>query len=109
ANVEFEALVASFRAQSPELDVHHAYIELAQPSVAQALDTLGQAGAAEVVVLPLFLFAAGHVKNDIPLALDAARKAHPRTRFRAARALGVDPRLAELLHRRVQEHIDDHQ
>lgn len=52
-------------------------------------------------MLPLFLFAAGHVKNDLPLALAEARRAFPATRFSAARALGVDPGLVDLAYARV--------
>src|SRR5258708_29560213 len=40
------------------------------PALSDALAQLGAAHAEEVVVVPLFLFAAGHVKNDIPLAQD---------------------------------------
>jgi sirohydrochlorin ferrochelatase/(2Fe-2S) ferredoxin len=72
------------------------YVELAQPLVADALTAAGAAHGT-VVALPLFLFAAGHVKNDLPLALDAARAHHPHARFSAARALGVHPSLAELI------------
>jgi len=101
ANLELESLVDEYRASHPQVEVAHAYIELAAPSLSEALAQLGAAHAEEVVVVPLFLFAAGHVKNDIPLALDAARRAHPQTQFLAARSLGVDPRLAALLHARA--------
>jgi sirohydrochlorin ferrochelatase/(2Fe-2S) ferredoxin len=104
ANADFEAFVAAYRARSGRR-VTHAYVELARPGVAEALDEAA-AHAAEVVALPLFLFAAGHVKNDLPLALAAARTRHPHTRFCAARPLGVDPRLAALLDRRVAPLVD---
>ena len=41
------------------------------------------------MLLPLFLLAAGHLKDDVPAALAAARGASPRVRFDAARALEV--------------------
>ena len=85
ANVELEALVAAWAAARPERDVTVGYVELAQPPLADALAAAG-ARHAEVVALPLFLFAAGHVKNDLPLALDA--RAQPRP----ARALPRRPR-----------------
>src|SRR5581483_2591001 len=132
ANAEFEALVAAYRAARPDLDVAHGYVELAQPSLEAALESLAarasldgsangdgavsgdaasdggvsgdRAGARRVVAVPLFLFAAGHVKNDLPLALDHARRRFPRVAFTAARALGVDPRLQSLLAARIAEH-----
>jgi sirohydrochlorin cobaltochelatase len=70
------------------------FVELAQPTVADALAAAARTHV-EVVALPLFLFTAGHVKNDLPLALEAARAQFPATTFRCARALGVQPALAE--------------
>jgi sirohydrochlorin ferrochelatase/(2Fe-2S) ferredoxin len=75
-------------------------VELATPSLDAALLQLGRR-VDGVVALPLFLFAAGHVKNDLPLALSRARAQLPEVRFGAARPLGVHPRLAALLSERV--------
>jgi sirohydrochlorin ferrochelatase len=95
ANEEFEACVEAFRRRHPELDVGRAYVELAEPLLGEGLARL--AGRAErVVVLPLFLFAAGHVKEDVPRALGAARTASPSVRFEAARALGVHRAMVEI-------------
>ena len=92
ANAEFESVVAAYRASRPDVDVTHGYVELARPSLAMALRELAQR-ADFIVVLPLFLFAAGHVKNDIPLALSQARQNFPDVRFTVTNALGVDPNL----------------
>lgn len=102
ANQEFEQLVARYQTRRPELELRHGYVELAQPSLADALADL-PAETVEAVLLPLFLFAAGHVKNDIPLALATARRRRPDVRFSAARALGVHAALAELAVERAEE------
>ncbi len=95
ANQEFELLVSRFRARRPDLDVAHAYIELASPLLRHGLAQVA-ARADRVVVVPLFLFAAGHVKDDVPRALAAARLAFPSVRFEAARPLGVHRAMVEL-------------
>lgn len=95
ANQEFEQLVAQYQTRRPDLDLRYGYVELAQPPLAEALAGIPPGGAG-VTLLPLFLFAAGHVKNDVPLALAAARRQHPRVQFHATRALGVHPALVEL-------------
>jgi sirohydrochlorin ferrochelatase/(2Fe-2S) ferredoxin len=95
ANAELERCVADYRARHPELDVAYGYVELAQPTLDDALRALGER-CARVVVLPLFLFASGHVKNDLPLALERVRALCPATRFIAAPALGVHPNLVAL-------------
>jgi sirohydrochlorin cobaltochelatase len=105
ANVEFERVVAAYRERRPELRVAHGYVELAQPPLRQALSLLC-AEVEQVLVLPLFLFAAGHVKNDIPLALEQARRDHPRTRLTASPALGVHAGLVELAYERLRPAIE---
>jgi sirohydrochlorin ferrochelatase/(2Fe-2S) ferredoxin len=101
ANAEFEALVAAYRAMHPDREVAHGYVELAEPPLPVALQALARR-CDHVVVLPLFLFAAGHVKNDLPLALHQARRDFPRVRFTAARSLGVHTSLVELALERVR-------
>lgn len=105
ANSDFEALVDAYRAAHPELDIAHGYVELAEPPLATALQQLAHR-CDHVVVVPLFLFAAGHVKNDLPLALHQARRELPHVRFTAARSLGVHLGLVELALERVRAAVD---
>jgi sirohydrochlorin cobaltochelatase len=73
ANLAFERWVAGYRALTRhEVDVALAYVELASPSLEDTLLGLGERYR-RVAVVPAVLFAAGHIKNDVPLALDAAR------------------------------------
>jgi len=101
ANGEFEAVVAAYRSARGQFEVAHGYVELAQPPMRAALVDLARRSD-RIVLLPLFLFAAGHVKNDLPLALAEARRSFPDVRFEAARAFGVHPSLVALLSHRVQ-------
>jgi sirohydrochlorin cobaltochelatase len=106
ATVEHEALVEAYRATRPQLEVATAYIELAEPLLQQALERAASRSS-RVVVVPLFLFAAGHVKNDVPLALDAARARFPGVTFAAAPPLGVHPGLVELAWERAAPFVPD--
>lgn len=105
ANAEFESVVAAYRAARLDVDVTHGYVELARPSLSTALRDLAQR-TDSVVVLPLFLFAAGHVKNDIPLALSQARQDFPTVSFTVANALGVHPNLVELTFERARTALE---
>jgi sirohydrochlorin cobaltochelatase len=100
ANAHFEELVERFRARHPDLDVSYGYVEIASPSLDQALVASASRNA-NVVAAPLFLFGAGHLKNDIPLALAAARSRYPQVVFAAARELGVHTSLVELAFERA--------
>ena len=83
-----------------------AYVELAQPLVPAALEALAP-DTRRIVVVPLFLFAAGHVKNDLPLAVDAARARFPATELLVAPCLGVHPSLISLAWDRVAPAIPE--
>lgn len=96
ANAEQEALVGAWAATRPELDISLGYLELAKPTLEDAL-TAAAGRSSRVVVLPLFFFLAGHAKTDLPLALTHARARHPAVHFAAARPLGVHPLLVELV------------
>jgi sirohydrochlorin ferrochelatase/(2Fe-2S) ferredoxin len=104
-NAELEAMVAAYRTARPSLDIAHGYVELATPALGPALRALAER-VDHVVALPLFLFTAGHTKNDLPLALAEARRARPGVRFTAARALGVEPGLVELAFTRARPALD---
>ncbi|HSM94241.1 MAG TPA: sirohydrochlorin chelatase [Anaeromyxobacteraceae bacterium] len=104
ANAQFEALVARFRARRPDLDVGHAYIELAAPLLADGLAALARRSD-RVTVLPLFLFAAGHVKEDVPEAIEEARRRFPSVRFETAAELGVDPAMVAIALDRAGEAV----
>jgi sirohydrochlorin ferrochelatase len=95
SNAQFEALVRRFRERRPDLEVGHAYIELCDPLLADGLATLARRSD-RVTVLPLFLFAAGHVKGDVPEAIEEASRAFPAVAFDVAAELGVDPAMISI-------------
>jgi sirohydrochlorin ferrochelatase/(2Fe-2S) ferredoxin len=105
ANAELEAMVEAYRAGRAPLEVAHGYVELATPMLGPALCALADR-VDHVIALPLFLFMAGHAKNDIPLALAEARRERPGVRFTAARALGVHPSLVELAFARARPALE---
>jgi sirohydrochlorin cobaltochelatase len=101
ANREFRHWVGSYRKRHPGREVFPAFLELAGPSLPEALETMAP-GFDVILVLPFFLFAAKHVKRHIPQILRAFRKKHPGVKVRLARPLGCDPRLGVLLDERLK-------
>jgi sirohydrochlorin ferrochelatase len=83
-----ESLAEAVRRRRAGLDVRTAYVEIAAPSVEDALAAL----AGPVVVLPLLLASGYHDKVDIPRSLRAVRPDGM-----LGRVLGPDPLLAEAL------------
>ena len=73
-----------------------AFLELAEPSIPDAIAGLAHS-TSRLTLVPLSLFAAGHVKNDLPLAVQRARSEHPDVRLHAGAHLGIHPAILDLL------------
>lgn len=71
---EFLETVRDVASQSPDLAVEAGFLELCSPGIEEGLEKLARRGVRRVVAAPLMLFAAGHVKRDIPLAIDQAAR-----------------------------------
>lgn len=78
-------------------EVLHAYLELAEPSIPEAIDASITAGATEVTVVPYFLSAGRHVSEDIPAIVSAKQAEYPDHSIRIAPYLGTAAELPELL------------
>ena len=62
----------------PALFVEVAWMEFAEPTLEQAIETLkARKAPTQVVIHPVFISAGGHVSHDIPALVSAARAAHP--------------------------------
>jgi cobalt/nickel transport system ATP-binding protein len=104
---EFWALAEMIRAAAGGLLAGFGFIELASPSVDEAIDDLVARGASEIVSVPLVLLAAGHLKNDGPAAMARARQRHPHVRFSLARDLGIEPYVLEIATDRIRDAAGD--
>ena len=84
----FEAVAARVRAQRPGVPVRLAFLEFMTPTLPEAGAQLATLGCTELQVLPMFLGAGGHVRQDLPLLIAAVREAHPGLSVRLAPAVG---------------------
>ena len=103
---EFTRFVGQVRARTrgriPAVD--GGFIELARPSVADAVARLaahGTGGSRRIVAVPLVLTAAGHGKGDIPAALARELVRHPGLSYRYGRPLGPHPVLQDIVAARI--------
>lgn len=76
--------------------VDAAFLELAEPAIDEAIATLAPS-VSTLTVVQLSLFAASHVKNDVPLAVQRARVEHPGLTINNGAHLGIHPSIVELL------------
>lgn len=99
---EFGALVRAIAARLPDLPVESGFLEFATPVIREGLDRLIARGVDDVLAVPGMLFAAGHVKNDVPSVLNDYAAQTPGVRVRFGRELGVDPKLLHAAAERIE-------
>lgn len=102
-NDEFLAFCEAVRPHLGPERVETCFIELAEPLVPESLDRCVALGAHRVVVLPVILLAAGHVKVELPHELDEAKARHPGVEFLYGRHIGLDPLVLEVMNQRLAE------
>ncbi len=69
AITEFQELTKLIQKRYPNILVEYGFLEFAKPSLIDALENLRVHSIKKVIAIPAMLFAAGHVKNDIPSLL----------------------------------------
>ncbi len=89
--------------QRPEILVLAAHMEIAPPSIEEALQQCVTQGAQRVTVVPYFLAPGRHITEDIPALVQAAAAEHPQTEVQLAPPLGVHTKLAEVILERLEE------
>jgi sirohydrochlorin cobaltochelatase len=102
AIVEFEALAAGMRARLPDLPVETGYLEFARPMIRDGLAALAASGATRILAVPGMLFAASHVKNDLPWEINSFAAANPALELRFGRELAIEPKLLAAAAERIE-------
>jgi len=93
----FAAVAARVRAALPGCSVALAFLELMEPTLADAAAELVAAGATRIDVVPLFLGTGGHLRSDLPRLVDALRAMHPAVEVRLHAAIGEHAAVVEAM------------
>ncbi|NOT86252.1 MAG: sirohydrochlorin chelatase [Methylococcaceae bacterium] len=101
-NDEIQAFQQQWQAQHPDWRIELCYIELADVLLAEGLRRAAE-NATQVVVIPLILSAAGHVKAEIPEFIETAREQFPQVQFSYAPHLGANMEVLKVLQRSLKK------
>jgi len=102
SNKYFETFVEHFHQRIPEQKICIGYVELAEPKLKDALEKAASK-ANEIIVLPLFLLTAGHIKHDVLDTVSEVHQNFPSVKFTVASALGLHTNMVKLVHKRLKE------
>ena len=90
---EFQALAHHLAHRLPQYEVDSGFLEFATPIIRTGLDALKAKGVSRILAVPGMLFAAGHVKNDIPSELNAFAAEFPELDVQYGRDLAIEPKV----------------
>ena len=80
-----------------------AYLELMRPALPEALDALAQEGATAIRVVPVFLGAGGHVKEDLPRLVQETLARHPQLRVTIDMPIGEQDAVLQAIAAAIRE------
>ena len=95
-NVEIEQFAAEWRKRREGDRIEVCFIEFADVLLDEGLSRAAE-GSKRVIVVPLILGAAGHVKMEIPHHIAHAREHHPEVTFIMAKHLGAGTKVLNAL------------
>jgi len=102
---EFEEAASALRARVAGMetgsDFATGYLEFARPTIGEGLAALTARGARRILAIPGMLFAASHVKNDLPWEMNSFIADNPGIDVRLGRDLGIEPKLLEAAAARI--------
>jgi sirohydrochlorin ferrochelatase len=101
ANRMLDELAAQVQRRTTD-SVYPAHMELAEPSISQAVDAAAAAGAEFIFIFPCFLAPGRHSREDIPRMCAEAAAKHPGLAWHCSGPIGLDKMLAQLIVHRVR-------
>jgi len=84
-------------ARSPGTPVEVAFLDIMQPDLPTAAETLVAAGCSGIGVVPIFLGQGGHVRRDLAALVAAVQERHPGLVVRCASAVGENDGVLDAL------------
>jgi sirohydrochlorin cobaltochelatase len=98
---EFELVAAGLKARLPDVAIETGYLEFARPIIREGLEKLAARGVGRILALPGMLFAASHVKNDLPWEVNSFAADYPGIELRFSRELAIEPKLLKAAAERI--------
>lgn len=89
----FQLLREEIERQQPGVPVELGFLELMAPNLPDAIGRLAAAGVKEVTVVPVFISAGSHVREDLPRLIAEAEQHYPELRISVVPALGEAPEM----------------
>lgn len=98
--ITFVEMCKNLRSESIQ---EYCYLELAEPTIPQAIAKCVAKGATKIRAIPILLLTATHAKIDIPKQLEEGLKPFPAIVCEFGKPMGIHPKIIEVLHERIKQ------
>ena len=78
-------------------NIEACFLEIAEPSIPDGIESCVQKGATEILIMPYFLAAGRHVLEDIPSILEEEKIKYPDILIRSLPYFGSSPVIVDIL------------
>jgi sirohydrochlorin ferrochelatase len=102
ANRSVHELARQVQALGRHAYVRAAFLDVAQPSLEEAIAEAVGAGMRRVIVLPFFLTMGIHLRRDLPARIAPLEQKHPELDIEVGESLEGHPLMAEIILSRIQ-------
>ncbi len=102
-NQEFLDFIEEIRRQKPKEHFEACFLELTTPTIRDGFAACVQQDVQRIIVIPVILLAASHVKLEIPDFIDEARRQYPHLEIVYGRNIGLHEQMIDLLEDRFYE------
>lgn len=92
-----EAVARLIGEQRPDVAVACAYLELTEPDLPSVVQLWATEGIQRISVMPMFLGAGRHAREDLPRMVGELQQQYPAMEFHLQTPIGEDPRVTALM------------
>jgi len=103
SNESFLEVVRRFAARKTFPIVEPAHMELASPTISEAIDKAVASGATKIIVQPYFLLPGKHWHEDLPRLCQAAANKHPALEWSLTPPLGQSEKMLDVIQERIEQ------
>lgn len=89
--VPFKAIQSKIRGEAPHLQVELAFLELMEPSLETCLHALQKLGIEKITIVPVFLAAGRHLREDLPKLIAPVQQQFPDLEIKVTAPIGEIP------------------
>ena len=101
----FRELTVELQKTYGEDKVHLGFLERSEPDLATLVEKIAQSGPGHIKVLPVFLSAGKHLREDVPPMLDSFSKEYQQLTFELLAPVGRQPVFMAMLEELVGQNL----